>query len=73
MPLIEVPFIDKESNDLPDLVDTDKIDMICHPTRSHSGNFYTVNVLVNGAKVSAMFNNLENAIEWYNTIRNQKG
>ena len=73
MSLIEVPFLDKTESDLPDLVDTDSIDFIGHPTRSHSGNFYTVNLLVSGAKVSAMFTNIEDAESWYNEVKSQKG
>lgn len=81
MSLIELPFLDKdtattlnsENSNLPDLVDVDSINFIGHPARSHAGNFYVVNILVSGAKVDAKFKSLEEAIDWYNEVKSQKG
>lgn len=73
MALIEVPYLDKWESDLPDLINTSSICFIGHPSRSHAGNFYVINMIVGGSQVDAKFATKEEAVAWYNTIKSQVG
>ena len=73
MALIEIPFLDQQEGDFPDLVDTKKIDFIGHPARVQSGNFYKVILLVSGARVEASFTSIDDAANWYNLVKGQIG